>query len=188
MERCGRCGGEGYVWGDRECREVICPECDGEGDIPYLQDEWYEDDYEDEYGGIEENSSHISVCKSLKKGRLFVHEVSGYRLAGQDWGMTSYQWDVATYSMADLDDPDFHEVTILFGRLLKNGQWFDFPWSFYEFYNEPTGEEIDEIEGETPCPNCNSLATECVVDINGDGDEWGCFCYKCRKSFLYKGD
>lgn len=48
MVQCGACRCEGYVWDDRECREVVCPECGGEGYVDeYLEDEWYEDDPND---------------------------------------------------------------------------------------------------------------------------------------------
>lgn len=41
---CGRCRGEEIVWDDREGRDVICPDCGGNGYVEeYQEDEWHED-------------------------------------------------------------------------------------------------------------------------------------------------
>lgn len=44
MERCGQCRGDGVAWDDRNGNWGNCPNCGGSGDVPYEQDEWYEDD------------------------------------------------------------------------------------------------------------------------------------------------
>lgn len=67
MELCGRCRGDGIAYDDRNGWFGDCPDCGGSGYIdPYLVDEWYEEDGEEDFE--DEFERALGDCSMMDDG------------------------------------------------------------------------------------------------------------------------
>lgn len=133
------------------------------------------DSYGDEYDNVDEETqiSETTFSRYLYRGEdghYFFAEVSGYKLWGQDWGMTpDHQWDNHEFLLLDANRPFLWAVIrcLKHGvlRKLEPGECIDISWL----------DDDEYYDGE--CPVCEVPGT--IVEERDD--LW--YCERCGADF-----